>query len=604
MSFRTVLLSLLLLAVAGCGGGGSADSTPPPSSGNPSVIPPVEPPPPASVSVAGAVQKGPFLVGSTVLINELTAAGEPTNSTLLTEIEDSVGAFSFESTEPGPVQIVATGYYFNELTGQPSAGTLTLKALYEVSEAEDQRAYVNIMTHLINDRVLELLGAEDMTLGEAIAQAEGEFILAFNYALPVADIDSFSALSIYNSTGASTSGNAYLLALSTAFYKYASLKAQEFGTAPDAELTLILNTIADDLADDGQVQTADFLDEFVAAVRSLDPATIIANLRQRSIVDYPTGLDVPDISAFLSLCAGTPECAWRAGAPMPRAARGIAAAAREGKIFLFGGAAANGDILNSTREYDPATNQWTSRAPMPVASFDMTAHTIGEHIYVLAAYGANAFMNQLWRYDPVADTWQVKTPRPTYRYQFASAVVDGRIFVMGGDGTIDGGPWESGKPWAVKDLLEIYDPLTDSWSTGQPAPIAFASGASCVSNDEIYVFSGVDAARAHAAFTLTFNPATNTWSSGTPMPQAADGFNCVSVGNDLYVTGGRTAAGEVLNGVRRYDPGAGTWTLATRLPSSRYWGAAAAVEQELFIFGGVGSDGAALNSVEIFDVAL
>jgi hypothetical protein len=145
-----------------------------------------------------------------VLINKLTTRGAPTDATLTTDIEDSIGTFSFNTTAPGPVQIVANGYYFNELTGQPSSGTLTLKALYEVNEQNDQRAYVNIMTHLVNERVLHLLADGQLTFTQAIAQAESEFLEAFSYALPVEDVASFSDLNIYDEGAAASIGNAYL----------------------------------------------------------------------------------------------------------------------------------------------------------------------------------------------------------------------------------------------------------------------------------------------------------------------------------------------------------------------------------------------------------
>jgi N-acetylneuraminic acid mutarotase len=444
-----------------------------------------------------------------------------------------------------------------------------------------------------------------MKLSDAIAQAESEFIVAFDYALPVTNVESFSALSIYNASGANKSGNAYLLALSTAFYKYASLKAAEFGTAPDAELTLVLNVIANDLADDGQIQTPHFLDEFVTAVRSLDPQGIIANLRQRSIVDYPSGLDVPDISVFLSLCAGTPQCAWRAGAPMLKPVRSAASAVHDGKIYVFGGTSPENTTVNLVQEYDPAKNQWTMKAPMPVASFDVAAHTIGDRIYVLAAYGAGGFMNQFMSYDPVLNQWETKAPKPTYRYEFASAVVAGRIYVLGGQGTIDNGPWASGKPWAFKDLVEIYDPASNSWSSGQPAPMLFSSATSCTANGDIHVFDGTTGANSTLqSSALIFHPGSNAWSTGSPTQQAkVAGSNCVSAGGNFYILGGTSSEGSAANSVRRYDPVGNTWTSPTRLPSSRYWSAAAAVGNELFIFGGVGGNGAILGSTEIFNTA-
>ena len=85
MRSTRVVCVLATLALAGCGGGGG---------GTPAVPAPTLASP---VLVEGAVQKGPFIVGSTVLINRLDSRGRSTPSTLVAEIEDSVGSFSFET---------------------------------------------------------------------------------------------------------------------------------------------------------------------------------------------------------------------------------------------------------------------------------------------------------------------------------------------------------------------------------------------------------------------------------------------------------------------------------------------------------------------------
>jgi N-acetylneuraminic acid mutarotase len=278
----------------------------------------------------------------------------------------------------------------------------------------------------------------------------------------------------------------------------------------------------------------------------------------------------------------------------------------DGKVYVFGGAA-NADILNDVYEYDPTKNAWSARASMPIASFDMQAHAIGNYIYVVAGYGNSGFMNELLRYDPANDTWTARTPKPTYRYQFTSIAVDGRLYVIGGEGTIDDGPWASGKPWAFKDLVEVYDPSTDEWTRDDAAPMPFAGASSCMAGGAIYIFGGVvpvageiERNRAVEAFTMKFDPALGTWSTGAPMPDAAEGANCVSVGGEMYVIGGRSGGAGAMNSVRRYDPGTNTWTTPSRLPSHRYWGVAAASD-EIFILGGLGSDDALFNAVEIFD---
>jgi N-acetylneuraminic acid mutarotase len=609
MSTRYVGLAACLLLAACGGGGGGGTSTPPPGGST------TPPPTVTSLSVAGAVQKGPFLVGSTVLVNKLDAQGRPTDSTVVTEIKDSIGSFSFTTSSAGPVQIVASGYYFSELTGNVSNGTLTLKALYDVGSTATQTAYVNLMTHLINDRVLQLMSGSQLTFNNAIAQAEREFIAAFGPALPVSGFDDFAALSVYNVAGTSEVGNAYLLALSTGFYKYAELRAAEFGSSVDAELTLILNQISDDLADDGEIEQAEFFDDFIDAIRSLSPTEIAANLRRRSIVDYPAGLGVPDISRFLNQCAGATECAWSNGAPMPAVSRGHAAVRFDDKLYVFGGTTPADSPEQSwpyldpppptafrwTRVYDPVANSWTEKAPMPVGGYVVNAHRVGDKIYVLPGYGLNGFRNEVLEYDPVADTWATKTPSPTYRYTVSTEVVNDKIYVLGGDGVFDDGPWVQSANWTIKSHVEIYDPATDSWSTGQSAPAPFSTAATCAIGDEIYMFGGADANRQRIALTQVYNASTNSWSTKASLPTARSNATCARVGDQLYVIGGWSGA--LVDSVDRYDPATDSWTSVTRLLEPRHYIEAEPIDSKIFMLGGE-LNGQLVDTVEIFDTSL
>ena len=231
---------------------------------------------------------------------------------------------------------------------------------------------MNILTHLINDRVLELIADGQPTLREAIAQAEDELVAALAGALPIADLNEFSELSLYDSATSqnNTLGNAYLLALSTGFYKYAKTKAQEFGTATDAELTLVLNRISDDLADDGRLQPGPFIGEFVTAIRSLSPETIAANLRSRSLVDYPQGLGVPDISVFLEPVRRELRLSMerrRSDADAfdrPRNRRACWQDLRVWRLDDSRGPCCSDEV----DAYDPVANEWTPKRRMPRAS--------------------------------------------------------------------------------------------------------------------------------------------------------------------------------------------------------------------------------------------
>jgi N-acetylneuraminic acid mutarotase len=624
--------------LGGCGdggGGGGAPATPPPAA-------PLTPPTPAPVHVEGAVQKGPFLVGSTVLINRRDERGLSTSSTILSEIEDSIGSFDFVTTDPGLVQIVANGYYFSELTGQVSNGTLTLRALYGITSQPGQKAYVNIMTHLINDRVLALLAAGNMDPAGAIAKAEAELVAAFRDALPVANVEGFSGLSVYNTsaTGAAV-GNTYLLALSTGFYEYAAMKAEEFGTATDAELTLALNRISDDLAADGDLDTAGFVRDFTTAIRSLSPQVISENLRRRAIVDYPAGLDVPDISVFLNLCAGNFVCPWSGAAPMPKGAERHATAAHGGTVYMFGGVTLRdywchgsfgfpADTFRDVFAYDRLTNEWERRASLPIGVCDVDAHTIGDKIYVVPRFSVRLntgsgsitgtresnVSNEILEYDPAADGWTRKTPRPSFRHAFVTATVSGKIYVVGGAGLADNGPWpmnSGGGPIVQepKSLVEIYDPATDSWSMGHSAPIRLADTVSCAVGNQVYVF-GSNAAAYWDPSVFVYDTGADQWSVKAPMSTRIQRRPCVTMGDKIRFFGGlhspvANQAPTITDRVDVYDPFIDSWSLETRMPTARFNSSAARLGSEVLIFGGIQSGSyyaGYLDVVEVLNVDL
>lgn len=610
----------VLVSLGGCGGGAQAPSTitPPPAT------PPV-PPAPTPVEISGAVQKGPFLVGTTVLVNRRDERGNSTSATIVSEIEDSIGSFDFVTTESGLVQIIAQGYYFSELTGQISTSTLELKSLYEIGEEAGQTAYVNIMTHLINDRVLTLLAGGQATAADAIAQAEKELIDAFQDALPVPSLTGFTALSVYNTASGSALGNAYLLALSTSFYKYAATKAQEFGTGTDAELTLILNQISDDLEGDGDIDARNFIRDFARAMRSLSPTQIAANLRNRSIVSYPAGLGVPDISQFLNLCAGTFECPWRGGAPLPEATERAAAVAVGGKIYLIGGQTAADDTCNlggaggpcapppnayrDVYEFDPIANTWQARAALPVGLQTPHAHALGNKIYVVED---NIIWNDqqphlgVFEYDPVADTWTSKAPRPTWRRSIVTAAVGGKIYVLGGIGTPDNQPPPSSS-WTgeYKSHVEIYDPVTNTWSAGQAAPTPFMGDVSCAVGDKIYVLGSTNAGGAWDSSVLEYDTATHQWSAKAPLAQRVVYRACVTGRGRIHLFGGSSiVSGSAVSTDRVdvYDPLIDLWSSNTYLPTRRYWASVARSEDDIFVIGGRTSGIRPLDVIEILDL--
>jgi N-acetylneuraminic acid mutarotase len=78
---------------------------------------------------------------------------------------------------------------------------------------------------------------------------------------------------------------------------------------------------------------------------------------------------------------------WTARQPMPRARRGTAAAVLNGLIVVVGGegnsASVNPNrVFPETDAYDPVTNSWRTLAPMRTPRHGMGAAVVGNKLYV------------------------------------------------------------------------------------------------------------------------------------------------------------------------------------------------------------------------------
>ena len=138
---------------------------------------------------------------------------------------------------------------------------------------------------------------------------------------------------------------------------------------------------------------------------------------------------------------------WSAGKPMltPRARFGYTT--YNGKIYVFGGENSGG-YLSSVEMYDPslATNNWVSKAPMPIQMSWCTATvcSVNNHDYIYIVGGKNAagYSNAVYRYDIANDTWNNYSypvyPNPigsiyVQRAGHVTVAYNGYLYVEGGN---------------------------------------------------------------------------------------------------------------------------------------------------------------------------
>lgn len=206
-------------------------------------------------------------------------------------------------------------------------------------------------------------------------------------------------------------------------------------------------------------------------------------------------------------------------------------------------------------------DSWTTLAPMTVARSYLCAAVVDGKIYAIGGKNGDSVLGTNEQYDPATNRWTDKAAMPTPRFSFAIAVYDSKIYCIGGAATLD--YYQTGVGFNLSPVTEIYDPATDTWTTGEPMPEA-SDGEASVVNGAIYVMS----ARSNPSLNLNqaYNPATNQWSTKTPMPDR-NGWCAASavIGNKIYVIGGiSTSLGP--NIMQIYDVTTDSWTTGPSPP--------------------------------------
>jgi N-acetylneuraminic acid mutarotase len=289
-----------------------------------------------------------------------------------------------------------------------------------------------------------------------------------------------------------------------------------------------------------------------------------------------------DESSHLSSAMAFTPCAdygqWISKAPMPTFRSAAIAAQVDGTIFVIGGYTAPLHYHTNNEAYDPASNTWTIKAPMPTARTGIGTNgaVVGGKIYVIGGnngYASNA--NEA--YDPRTDTWTVRRPMPTPRGHLAVVAVDGLIYAIGGVNTSGNIRYQT---------VEVYNPATDSWTTAPPMPTGRDLLVAGVINGIIYVGGGYRLTAGALNALEAFDPKSGKWTTKAPMPTPRMESGAVVVNDALFVLGGLNNLKPVST-IDVYDPSTNSWTtLTSTFPNARHQVAVATFNHSLYAIGG------------------
>ena len=302
------------------------------------------------------------------------------------------------------------------------------------------------------------------------------------------------------------------------------------------------------------------------------------------------GLKLPTSLAVF----GQPDT-WAGNADIPIGGEGLSSCVIGGKIYVLGGDNVNSESGESTNSavlaYDPYKDTWSTRSPMPTPRFGATASAVNGSCYVIGGSqeqpgGEETAIATVEEYNPKTDTWRARAPLSQARTIGGSAAVDNKIYVFGGIQSFEDEP-------PVLASVEIYDPASNSWTSGADMPTPRVAMGVAALNGSIYTVGGITSGFGVLNLDLVerYDPGQDSWTTAASMPMARFGLALSAVDGALYATGGSADFSIAFPTLEIYDPNSGSWSVGADISQARVLHSSVSLDGQVYVFGGTVIDG-------------
>lgn len=271
----------------------------------------------------------------------------------------------------------------------------------------------------------------------------------------------------------------------------------------------------------------------------------------------------------------------------------------DGRVLVYGDYASFGTV--KTDVFDPATNSFLAAGDSTFKRNDSPGVLLTNGKVLVAGgttYTGTDFSStsSAELFDPLSNTWSttgdMNIPRRSF---FMVRLNTGKVLVGGG----------------IRDKstylnsAEIYDPATETFSSVPNMPGSNREGASAVllSNGNVLVVGGSDGSSLWKS-AIIFDAVTNSWSSVSSQMQTEHYLNAaIVILNDgrVLIAGGQTLGGESVSKTDIFDPATNTFSAGPELSQPRQGLTAHVLTDGKVVFIGGGAYETTSNTVDVYD---
>ena len=164
---------------------------------------------------------------------------------------------------------------------------------------------------------------------------------------------------------------------------------------------------------------------------------------------------------------------------MSTARGGVAAASYANKLYAIGGRNSSNTYLSTVEIFDPLLNNWSNGPSLP-NPFAYASAINGDNVLYIVGGASPSDSNQLLKLDVDTDQWVALEQMPTARHNLSTVWFNNRLWAIGGK-----------KSGTKTNVVESYDPVTNSWKTETPLLEARQNPPCWVFNGNLFAGGGL-----------------------------------------------------------------------------------------------------------------